>query len=60
MANCFYTIEWLFTSDDKNGRLVSLEQDYDLVIINNGIWEDLNWENVEETSHQGLDFYQKC
>ena len=52
-ANCFHTIEWLFTSDDKSGRLVSLE-DYDLVIINNGIWEDLNMGECSRNATSGL------
>jgi len=55
MANCFHTIVWYFTPEDKNGRLVNLE-DYDLVIINIGIWEDLKKGDCRRnlTSNLGL------
>ena len=55
---CFHNIAWLFTPENKNGRLVDLE-DYDLVIINTGP-RLISRRRNDNIGHRSLDFYQKC
>jgi hypothetical protein len=55
LGYCFHNILWYLNVANKGGQLLNaMKADYDLIIINNGIWEPLNKESCRRNATSGL------
>jgi len=54
LAYCHHNIQWLINGENPKNILEELKEDYDLVIIGNGIWEYVNSGACRRKSLSGL------
>lgn len=55
LAYCFHNIMWYFNDTNSGGALLTaMKDDYDLIIINAGIWEPLKMDVCRRNANSGL------